>query len=58
MDDFTTIIGSLAFGECDLDEAIATAKQRQQRRQQILRNAKQPDCISPKRYLSNGEIEK
>ncbi|EKU98157.1 hypothetical protein Lepto7375DRAFT_7418 [Leptolyngbya sp. PCC 7375] len=40
MYEFTTITGALAFGECSLDEAIAVAKNRNQRRQQILKNAK------------------
>ncbi|MFG6094317.1 hypothetical protein SPB21_03665 [Leptothoe sp. ISB3NOV94-8A] len=36
MDDFTTITYALAFGDCSLEEAIAVAKQRNQRRQQLL----------------------
>ncbi|WP_163662098.1 hypothetical protein [Adonisia turfae] len=36
MYDFTTITGALLLADCSLDEAIAAAKQRNQRRQQLL----------------------
>ena len=48
MDDFTTITGALLLGDCNLEEAIAVAKQRQRRRQRILqRNATQPNHALP-----------
>ena len=47
MDDFTTITYALAFGDCSLDEAIAVAKQRNQRRQQLLQRNAKPNHTLP-----------
>ncbi|NEZ55467.1 hypothetical protein [Adonisia turfae] len=47
MYDFTTITGALLLADCSLDEAIAVAKQRNQRRQQLLQRNGQPNHTLP-----------